>query len=125
MAEKDVFLCPKNGIPHKENINMRCDKVKSKMVEYAKDLYLQGKGSLSLWASACGISPEIFFALLDQELEEDVENKYPVHQTSYTLSSKSNDDKGGRPIEEGSTNPSTLQTRANGSNDMPKPSVDK
>lgn len=98
---------------------------KVKMVEYAKDLYLQGKGSLSLWASACGISPEIFFALLDQELEEDVENKYPVHQTSYTLSSKSNDDKGGRPIEEGSTNPSTLQTRANGSNDMPKPSVDK
>ena len=36
MAEKDVFLCPKNGIPHKENINMRCDEAKSKMVEYAK-----------------------------------------------------------------------------------------
>ena len=36
MAEKDVFLCPKNGISHKENINMRCDEVKSKMVEYAK-----------------------------------------------------------------------------------------
>ena len=30
MAEKDVFLCPKNGIPHKENINMRCDEAKSK-----------------------------------------------------------------------------------------------
>lgn len=94
---------------------------KTKMVGYAKDLYLQGKGSLALWASACGISPEVFFALLDQELEEDIENKYPVHQTSYTLSS--NDDKGGRPVEEDSTNPNTLQTRANGSNNMPKPSL--
>lgn len=98
---------------------------KTKMVGYAKDLYLQGKGSLSLWASACGISSEVFFALLDQELEEDIENKYPVHQTSYTLSSKSNDDEGGRPIKEDSTNPSTLQTRANGNNDMPKPSLNK
>jgi hypothetical protein len=97
---------------------------KTKMVGYAKDLYLQGKGSLSLWASACGISPEVFFALLDQELEEDIENKYPVHQTSYTLSSNQSGDEGGRPIEEDSTNPSTLQTRANGSNNTPKPSVD-
>lgn len=95
---------------------------KTKMVGYAKDLYLQGKGSLSLWASACGISPEIFFALLDQELEEGVENKYPVHQTSFTLSSDS-DNKGGRPTSEDSTNPNTLQSKANGSNNMPKPSV--
>lgn len=95
---------------------------KTKMVGYAKDLYLQGKGSLSLWASACGISPEVFFALLDQELEEDVENKYPVHQTSYTLSSNSNN-VGGRPETEDSANPNTLQSKANGSNNMPKPST--
>ena len=33
---KDVLLCPKNGTPHKENINTRCDEVKFEMVEYAK-----------------------------------------------------------------------------------------
>lgn len=90
------------------------------MVGFAKDLYLQGKGSLSLWASACGISPEVFFALLDQELEEDIDNKYPVHQTSYTLSN--DDNKGGRPVAEDSKNPSTLQTRASGTNNTPAPS---
>lgn len=95
---------------------------KSKMVSYAKDLYLQGKGSLSLWASAIGISPEVFFALLDQELADDIENKYPVHKTSFTLSSK--DGEAGRPQTD---NPSerTLQSRANNGNAMPSPSDNK
>lgn len=91
---------------------------KSKMVGYAKDLYLSGKGSLSLWASACGISPDIFFALLDQELEEDIENKYPVHITSYVASGKQN---GGRPTtDEPAEN--TVASRTNNSNAMPSPS---
>lgn len=95
---------------------------KGKMVGYMKELYLQGKGSLSLWASACGISPEIFFALLDQELKEDIENKYPTHQTSYTLSSA--DKSPGRPtIDEPTEN--TLASRANNGNNMPSPSDSK
>lgn len=94
---------------------------KGKMVNYAKDLYLQGKGSLSLWASACGISPDVFFALLDQELEEDIENKYPVHKTSYTLSSN---DSPGRPMTDNPTE-NTLASRANNGNAMPSPSDKK
>jgi hypothetical protein len=93
------------------------------MVANAKDLYLQGKGSLALWASAAGISPDVYFALMDQELEDDVENKYPVHQTSYTLSSHNVNDKGGRPTNDDSTNYSTLQTKANNTNDTPAPST--
>lgn len=91
------------------------------MVANAKDLYLQGKGSLSLWASAAGISPEVYFALLDQELEDNIENKYPVHQTSYTYSSK--DNKVGRPTDDDSSNYSTLQTKANNTNGTPAPST--
>ena len=94
---------------------------KKNMVGYAKELYLQGKGSLSLWASACGIPSNVFFALLDQELEMDVENKYPVHQTSYTISKE--DNKGGRPESPDSTNPSTVSTKANGGNKQKKPST--
>lgn len=95
---------------------------KSKMVGYAKDLYLQGKGSLSLWASACGISPDVFFALLDQELAEDIENKYPVHKTSFTMSAK--DSNGGRPETDNPTD-RTMQSRANNGNSLPSPSDNK
>lgn len=95
---------------------------KGKMVGYMKELYLQGKGSLSLWASACGISPDVFFALLDQELEEDIENKYPVHQTSYTLSG--NDKSFGRPITDDPTE-NTVASRSNNGNAMPSPSDKK
>lgn len=94
---------------------------KKNMVNYAKELYLQGKGSLSLWASACGIPSDVFFALLDRELDMDIENKYPVHRTSYTISKE--DNKGGRPESEDSTNPSTVSTKANGGNKQKKPST--
>lgn len=94
---------------------------KKNMVSYAKELYLQGKGSLSLWASACGIPSNVFFALLDRELDMDIENKYPVHKTSYTMSKEEN--KGGRPEIEDSTNPSTVSTKANGGNNQKKPST--
>ena len=92
---------------------------KGKMVSYAKELYLQGKGSLSLWAAACGISPEVFFSLLDYELEEDFENRYPVHNTSYTISK--NDKQAGRPKTD---NPSekTIASRGNNGDNIPSPS---
>lgn len=94
------------------------------MISYTKDLYLQGKGSLSLWASAAGVSPEVYFALLDQELEDGIEEKYPVHQTSYTLTSNDNEEsKPGRPTDDDSGNYSTLQTKATNSNDTPAPST--
>lgn len=95
---------------------------KGAMVGYMKDLYLQGKGSLSLWASACGIKPEVFYALLDSELEDDIENKYPVHQTSYTLSS--NNQSPGRPQTDNPTD-STIVSRSNNGNAMPSPSDKK
>ena len=93
------------------------------MIQNTKDLYLQGKGSLALWASAVGIAPEVYFALLDRELEDDIENKCPVHKTSYTYTGDDNsDNKGGRPFAEDSTNPNTMQTRASGTNNVPSPS---
>ena len=94
---------------------------KKQMVGYVKDLYLQGKGSLTLWASAVGISPEVFYAMLDEELEADVENKYPVHKTSYTQSSKDTDGQAGRPTNDNPTNENTIQSKSNNSNNQPKP----
>lgn len=92
---------------------------KNQMVGFAKDLYLQGRGSLSLWSAACGIAPEVFFSLLDQELEEGIDTKYPVHATSYTLSKE--DSQSGRPQTDNPTE-NTIKSRGNDGNNLPSPS---
>jgi len=95
---------------------------KTKMVNYAKELYLQGCGSLSLWSAACGIAPEVFFALLDQEIADGIYDKYQPHQTSYTLSS--DDAKPGRPETDEPTE-NTIKSKANNGNALPSPSDNK
>ena len=94
---------------------------KTKMVSYAKELYLQGCGSLSLWSAACGIAPEAFFALIDQEIDDKIYEKYQPHQTSFTLSS--GDKKAGRPETQEPTE-NTVKSRANNGNNLPSP-IDK
>ena len=91
---------------------------KKAMIGYVKDLYLQGKGSLTLWASAVGISSDVFFAMLDEELEENVEFKYPTHSTSFNTSANNT---GGRPEVDNPTNENTIQSKTNDSNGQPKP----
>lgn len=89
-----------------------------------KELYMQGKGSLQAWIAATGVDVSAYLALMDSELEEDFENKYPVHKTAYTLSAKeeaAQDDKGGRPENPDSTNDNTIQSRSTGANDLPSP----
>ena len=90
---------------------------KKSMVGYAKELYLEGCGSLSLWIAATGISPEAYFALLDEENESGIYDKYKPHATSYNTSGKGV----GRPT---SDDPSekTIAGRNNRGNDLPSPS---
>jgi len=99
---------------HITNVN------KKEMVQNAKELYTQGRGSLILWASAAGFDADVFFALLDKEKEMDIENKYPVHMTSYVLS-KNDQATSGRPKTD---NPSekTIASRNNNGNALPSPS---
>ena len=84
-----------------------------------KTLYSEASGSLSFLIASTGVNPEVYFNILDEEVENKIFDKYQPHQTSYTLSKKD----GGRPIDNTSTNPSTIQTKANGSNNQPKPST--
>ncbi len=74
--------------------------------------------------------------MVEHELEEGFEEKYPVHQTSYTQSSKDSDntdtnidDEGGRPTVEETgktvTNENTIRSRSNNSNGTVKPSTKK
>lgn len=81
-------------------------------VGYMKDLYTFGKGSLQAWIASTGFSPQAYLALMDEELEEDFENKYPLHATSYTQSGKD----AGRPTEDNPTNSNTIAAKTNNSN---------
>lgn len=89
-----------------------------KMVSNMKDLYLQGSGSIIAWAAACGLSEDVFTALLDHEKEENFSEKYPPHQTSFTLSKN---DGAGRPKADNPTE-NTLKSQGNNGNSIPSPS---
>lgn len=103
---------------------------KSQMIGYAKDLYLMGKGSLLFWASAVGIPEDVFVSMVEHELEEDYENRFPVHRTSYTQSGDDmSDNQGGRPTVEETgkqvTNENTIRSRSNNANGTVKPSTQR
>lgn len=98
------------------------------MVGYMSDLYARGKGSLYAWIAATGFNPDTYIALMDYELQEDFENRYPVHRTSFTVTGKDdpeyedhNKGSGGRP-EKDSDDPTAVQQKTNGANNAPKPS---
>lgn len=93
---------------------------RDKFVEQTGRLYTEGKGSLTAWIASVGINPQAYLSLMEYELSEDFENRYPVHATSYTHTS---DTEGGRPENDSPTSSSTLSTKANASNAAPKPSV--
>lgn len=96
---------------------------KKEAIKNAKDLYLQGKGSLVLWAASCGLSAEVFTSMIEYEIEQDYENRYPVHRTSFTQSANDVlENKGGRPTESNPTNENTIKSKTNNSNNVVKPS---
>lgn len=101
---------------------------RDKIVGYMSDLYGRGKGSLYAWIASTGFNPDNYVALMDYELQEDFENRYPVHRTSFTVTGKDGPDEdhnratGGRPTSE-SDDPTAVQQKTNGANNAPKPST--
>ena len=78
----DIYYFPTSFVNRKE------------FFEMAKTLYSEASGSLSFLVASAGISPDIYFSILDSEIESGIFERYKPHQTAYTLSSK---DVGGRP----------------------------
>lgn len=89
--------------------------------EMMKSLYLEAGGSYTFLVASTGLKPEVYFNVLDEEVENKIFDKYKPHLTSYTATSKN--DKGGRPENSNPDNESTIQTKANNSNNQPKPST--
>lgn len=88
------------------------------MVANMKDLYTNGRGSLSAWIASTGWNVDAYLSLMQYELDEDWENRFPVHKTSFTLSGKD----GGRPEDNTSGNENTIRSKSNGSNENPRAS---
>ena len=91
-----------------------------------KSLYLECGGSYTFLCAASGISPDIYFNILDEEIDNKIFDKYLPHQTSYTLSKKDggyNNNGGGRPSVDNPTNENTIKSQNNNGNNQPKPST--
>lgn len=99
----DIYYFPTSFVNRKE------------FFEMMKTLYSEAKGSLTFLIASTGISPDIYMSVLDYEVEKDYENKYPVHNTSWTQSSKN---EGGRP-------PGDNAIQNKGGNSLPSPSDNK
>lgn len=97
---------------------------REKVFSTAKDLYQIGRGSLSYLATCAGLPKQVFFAMLDEQLEEKIMEKYPINATSFNTAGGDTTDeesKAGRPTEENPTNENTIRSKTNNSNDIPKP----
>lgn len=94
---------------------------RDKFVEQMQQLYTVGKGSLTFWIAATGVDTTAYLSLMEYELDEDYEHRYPVHATSYNAPVGGGE--AGRPVVDDPAASSTISTRANDSNNSPKPSV--
>ena len=92
-----------------------------------KTLYSEASGSLTFLVASAGIDPDVYFNILDQEIEDGIYEKYKPHQTSWTMSAKEEDSTnlGGRPTVDNPTNENTITSKSNNANDLPSPSDNK
>jgi len=98
---------------------------KDDMFEKAEKLYTQGRGSLKFWISTLGVDVDDYLSLMDEELDEDFENKYPVHATSFNSNGGDINDKGGAPLKKTKDLKPGGQIQRNlGSNKQKKQSTD-
>jgi hypothetical protein len=97
---------------------------RDKTVGYMADLYSNGKGSLQAWIAATGWDVEAYISLMEDELDKDFENRFPIHQNTFNTSGKDMNDKSvGRDSKNKIDNENTGQSKTNGSNSQPKPST--
>ena len=86
-----------------------------------RSLYTEGCGSLTMWVASSGVDPNIYFSILDDEIESGMYERYQPHQTAWT----SNNDTNSKSKIENPTNENTIKSQSNNSNALPSPSDNK
>lgn len=125
-----VKVINKNIIKDEENevglYYLPCSTITRKdFTQQMKDLYLQGKGSLTAWIASTGFNSEAYLSLMNDELDKKFDEKYLPHPTSYNTSGDTvGDNKGGRKESEVTTDGNAVAKNYN-TNDTPSPSDNK
>ena len=102
---------------------------KDDMIGHMKDLYLQGRGSWQAWVASTGLNFDSYIAMLDEEIERGLEQKYPVHLTSFTITDRDSPDDIdrtaiGRPrLTKNEPNDNTVKSQTNGGNNVPRAEI--
>lgn len=102
---------------------------KDDMYEKMKALFTNAGGSRTYMIAAAGIDPYDYLAVCDEEIDEDMDNKYLPHITSYTASDSGDkqnpdDNLGGRPKKKDrNLSFNGAVTKGTGTNDLVKPST--
>lgn len=102
---------------------------KDKVYENMKDLFMTAGGSRMYMIAATGVNPYDYLSVCDEEREDDLDNIYTPHPTSFNISGSDNldipgSDIGGRPAKEDKDmTVSGLKTKNTGANDIVKPST--
>lgn len=105
----DIYYFPTSFVNRKEFFDM------------TKDLYTNCAGSLKFVVAAAGIDPELYLGVMEEEIEEEIYEKFKPHQTSWTSNNDTGQEEGGRP-ETDSPTANTLKSQLNGGNNLPSPS---
>lgn len=92
---------------------------RGKFFDMMKSLYSEASGSMTFLIASSGIDPDIYFSVLDSELEDGIYDKYKPHLTSWTATAP--EDKGGAPEADTPTD-NTLASRSQNGNATPSPS---
>ena len=106
----DIYYFPTSFVNRKEFFGMM------------KDLYTSASGSMTFLIASTGVDPDIYYDVLDSEIEDGIYEKYIPHQTAWTSNNDTGtDNKGGRPEADNPT-PSTVASKLNNGNAIPSPS---
>lgn len=103
----DIYYFPTSFVNRKEFFSMM------------KDLYTSASGSMTFLIASAGVDPDIYFTVLDSEIEDGIYEKYLPHLTSATVSK--DDNVGGRPKSDNPTE-NTIKSQMNDGNSLPSPS---
>lgn len=89
---------------------------RDEMVKHFKDLYTHASGSRQAYIASVGINPDAYLSLMDEEIENNFDEKYPPHQISFTQSNKDSDNK--KSVDADPENPNTIKAKNYGINPM-------
>lgn len=102
----DIYYFPTSFVNRKEFFGMM------------KDLYGVG-GSLTFLLASAGVDVDVYYSVMDEEIENKIYDKYLPHLTSATISKE--DNVGGRPKTD-SPSENTVKSQMNDGNNTPSPS---